>query len=766
MAAVLDALAPYVMKLIGDMAQEEVQMLLGVSGEINKLKSNMDSTKDFLADAERRRITDKTVQRWVAKLKGAMYDATDILDLCQLEANKRKESKYGKVKEKVPDCCQSLLFCLWNPAFAHKIGSRIKELNQRLEDIHKEANKINFNINLGSNPEPRRATDVEHSSISKTTPQINVSTIVGEKIRRETKELVYVLINGYSHNIKAVSIVGAGGMGKTTLAQKIYNDTTIQEHFKVKIWLSITKEFNVTELLQTAIKYAGGQHGGEKDMGLLTQILTNTLSKGRFLLVMDDVWSEKIWDNILSVPVIVASNEQPGSRVLITTRLENLAPQMRIAFRQHHVSPLADEDAWSLLKNQLPPNKVTEIDNLKDIGLQILRKCDGLPLAIKVMGGLLSTKFPNEREWKAVLESPAWSVAGLPQALDSRLYMSYADMSPQLKQCFLYCSVFISKSKLIGQGQITDMWVSEGFIQPLHGSIISQDDRLKEIATEHYQELITRNLIEPTKKYSLTRYQCTMHDVVRSFAEFMAGEELLVLHQNRQTAGDSSGLVRRLCIGPTMPVAEWTMLQKHKSLRTLVTFSRINFRPGDALGSFSGLRVLHIVDAHIDGLIGSLCQLRHLRYLYLDRTDISRLPDDIDKMKFLQYISLLRCKKLDHLPSNIRKLTHLRCLDIRGSNVNVVPRGFGGLTNLRILFGFPVHVDKSGNWCSLSELEHLSHLRHLELVGLANVSGSTMAEKAMISTKGHLSYLELDYSALRATLAIWNWTTVVLVGRW
>ncbi|KAL6908012.1 hypothetical protein ACP4OV_002182 [Aristida adscensionis] len=390
----------------------------------------------------------------------------------------------------------------------------------------------------------------------------------------------------------------------------------------------------------------------------------------------------------------------------------------------------------------------TEIDNLKDIGLQILRLCDGLPLAIKVMGGLLSTKFPNEREWKAVLESPAWSVAGLPQALDSRLYMSYADMSPQLKQCFLYCSVFISKSKLIYQAKITDMWVSEGFIQPLHGSIISQDDRLEEIATEHYQELITRNLIEPTKRHSLTRYECTMHDVVRSFAEFMAGEELLVLHQNRQTAGDSSGLVRRLCIGPTMPVAEWTMLQKHhKSLRTLVAFSRINFRPGDALGSFSGLRVLHIVDADIDGLIGSLCQLRHLRYLYLDRTDISRLPNNIDKMKFLQYIILLDCKKLDHLPSNIRKLAHLRCLDISGSNVNVVPRGLGGLTNLRMLYGFPVYVDKSGNWCSLSELEHLSHLRDLELVGLANVSDSTMAERAMISSKDHLGYLALGYSS-------------------
>ena len=139
MAAVLDAMVPYVKNLIAGMAEEEVNMLLGVSGEITKLEDNTESIKAFLADAERRRITEQSVQRWVNKLKDAMYDATDILDLCQLEADKRRESEDGCMDEKAPSCCQSLLFCLRNPVFAHKIGSRIKELNQRLDDIRKGA---------------------------------------------------------------------------------------------------------------------------------------------------------------------------------------------------------------------------------------------------------------------------------------------------------------------------------------------------------------------------------------------------------------------------------------------------------------------------------------------------------------------------------------------------------------------------------------------------------------------------------------------------
>ena len=174
MAAILDAMAPYVTQLIADMAREEVDMLLGVSHDNEKLKDNMESIKCFLADAERRRITEQIVQRWVRKLKDAMYDVTDILDICQLEADKHKESKCGSMEHKASGCLQPLLFCLRNPLFVHKIGSRIKELNQQLEDIHKEADKYKFNIGLGSNPEPRNLTAAELSS-STTSSQFDES---------------------------------------------------------------------------------------------------------------------------------------------------------------------------------------------------------------------------------------------------------------------------------------------------------------------------------------------------------------------------------------------------------------------------------------------------------------------------------------------------------------------------------------------------------------------------------------------------------------
>ncbi|CAL4986924.1 unnamed protein product [Urochloa decumbens] len=734
MAAVLDAMAPYVQKLITDMAGEEVSMLLGVSSEITKLEDNVGSIKAFLTDAERRSITDQSVQRWARKLKDAMYDATDILDLFQLEADKRKESKRG--------------------------GSRIKELNQRLEDIYKEADRFKFNIGLGSNPEPRKLTNAESASM-KTSSEFNESAIVGEQIEKDTTELANVLINDDKVNIKVVSIVGIGGMGKTTLAQKIFKEKTIQEQFKVKVWLSITQYFEEVDLLRTAIEHAGGDHGGKQDKSLLMRTLTDILSKDKFLLVMDDVWSEKAWNNVLSVPILKASDKQTGNRVLVTTRLKDLAQRMQASFHQHHASPLNEEDAWSLLKKQLPPqhNQVVQIDHLKDVGMKIIKKCGGLPLAIKMMGGLLSTRSQSELEWEAVLNHHAWSVAGLPKELDNRIYLSYEDLSPQLKQCFLYCSLF-PKGTNIRKRDIIPLWISEGFIQPQHGNS-SRGYQLEDIASEYHRDLIMRNLIEPISDIDVNGYQCTMHDVVRSFAEFMAREESLVVQDEQVPSDSNHSLLRRVSIGSTKSEPEWGILGMQKSIRTLFINQRIYIKPNDSLCSLSRLRVLLIRgNEGCDKLIESLCQWKHLRYLHLENTDISRLPQEIYRIKFLQHIVLRGSRNLESLPKSIVELVHLRTLDLDSLNVKniLIPKGFGRLTNMSRLHGFPVHMDmdKDGAWCSLEEIGPLSQLRYITVYGLENVCSSSLAEKARISSKKHLIYLELHWSNSKEIMGSWD----------
>ncbi|KAI4979038.1 hypothetical protein ZWY2020_015791 [Hordeum vulgare] len=151
-------------------------------------------------------------------------------------------------------------------------------------------------------------------------------------------------------NIMVVAVVGVGGIGKTTLAQKVFNDEALNAEFEKSIWLSINKDFDKVDLLRTIITQAGGQHGREKALAVLQPILATSLKGKKLFLVLDDVWDHEAWDDVLktSLSNVVAQ----GSRVLVTTRDERVARRMKAVLPYHHVDKLEEEDAWSLLKKQ------------------------------------------------------------------------------------------------------------------------------------------------------------------------------------------------------------------------------------------------------------------------------------------------------------------------------------------------------------------------------------------------------------------------------
>lgn len=300
-----------------------------------------------------------------------------------------------------------------------------------------------------------------------------------------------------------------------------------------------------------------------------------------------------------------------------------------------------------------------------------------------------------------------------------------------LKKCFLYYSL-LPEDGSYDRRTVINLWISEGFIQDKSSTSRS----LEEIGMEYHQELIMNNLIEPAAE-SIPGLFFTMHKVVRSFAQFVAGKEALVVENKIKQTDISKQLSEtklwHLSIESTELIPEWAVVQKQVTLRTLIINCTEKFKHGDSFTSFPSLRVLRIRRLPgSDRLVNSLCQLKHLRYLQFCDTDISRLPDDIDKMKFLQHIGVVNCEKFVQLPGSFIKLSQLRSLDLSGSNVGVIPRGFGGLTNLRLLYGFPVYVDR--DWCSLQELVPLSQLRNLKVEGLekvnaANTSAVTASEE-------------------------------------
>jgi len=357
---------------------------------------------------------------------------------------------------------------------------------------------------------------VATSGSRKTSSDLDGSNLVGENIEEDTRNLVEMLTSAElskceNNKILVFAIVGAGGIGKTTLAKKVFNNEIIQQEFTKKIWLSVNRDFSEIELRRAIIEAGGDYQSARNTRGALERALKEVLNGQKILLVMDDVWNHQAWEDVLETPLVTATLAH-GSCVLITTRHDTVARGMMATKPYHHINKLDPEDAWSLLKKKVIGNGNDEdqIELLRDIGMEIITKCDYLPLAVKVMGGLLRQKTARRREWENVLNDSIWSVCQMPEELNYAIYLSYEDMSPNLKPCFLHYSI-LPKSTMFLASDIVAMWISEGFV---HGT--SRD--LEEIGKEYYDELIQRNLIEPVMG-SIEQIHCNMHDVVRSFAQ-------------------------------------------------------------------------------------------------------------------------------------------------------------------------------------------------------------------------------------------------------
>ncbi|KAK3118135.1 hypothetical protein QOZ80_9BG0694720 [Eleusine coracana subsp. coracana] len=344
MAMVLDALASYIQNMLMDMAKEEMRMLLGVPDEMEKLNVKLGDLKKFLVDADRRNITEEHVQGWVKELRGALYDATDILDLCQLKACSSRDVK----------CLNSLLFCLRNPLHAYDTSHRLRKLNQKLDGISERSKPFNF-INLTSYEDQGRKIESSHRPSRETTGEIELG-LVGEKIEEDTRTIVEMLtceektINE-SNKVMVFAIVGVGGIGKTTLAQNIFNNEIIQQKFDKQIWVSVNQDYRESELLMKTIEAGGGNQEAGNTKVVLQQTLKETLKGCKTLLVMDDVWNYRAWEDVLKTPLTKASAQ--GSCVLVTTRDYRVARGMMAEEPYHHINKLEPEDSWSLLKKKV-----------------------------------------------------------------------------------------------------------------------------------------------------------------------------------------------------------------------------------------------------------------------------------------------------------------------------------------------------------------------------------------------------------------------------
>ncbi|XP_028549170.1 disease resistance protein RGA2-like [Dendrobium catenatum] len=459
MAMILDAFMSKFSTLLTDFVHDQVIMLLGVKDELQMLHNKMRRIQCLLKDAEKKKFNESSsTELWLSELKDVMYDAEDIIDLCRIEGNQLLANQNPKSKSSSV-CCDfssAFLSCFTSVPFRHEIGNKIKDINERLEHIY----------------EDRKRYKLEKSMISKT-PQFTLpdyrktsslvdSYVVGREVEDVANSLADRLVGEKVDEKCSVFVVtGMGGIGKTTLAKKIFNHPKIQTYFNKKVWVCVSETYVETELLKEVIRGVNPNYKDAITKAELEPILSDSVALAQSLfLVLDDVWRGNVWDELLRVPL---QQSNVNVKILVTTRYENVAKEMKAGI--HHVNRLSEESSWDMLRRRLFSEQEEELANdLKELGLKIVNKCEGLPLAIKVIAGVLVTKERTRKAWQIFLKNYAWSSSELfDEQIRGALRLSFEDLPSHLKQCFLYFSLYPEDAELDLE-EFALLWVAEGFV--------------------------------------------------------------------------------------------------------------------------------------------------------------------------------------------------------------------------------------------------------------------------------------------------------------
>ncbi|KAK1661448.1 hypothetical protein QYE76_049607 [Lolium multiflorum] len=678
MGTILDALTLKFLTKLGQLIEDEVVMTLSVKKDIKRLKKNLEHFTAVREDAEALAMEDRRIEAWWKNMSDVMFDVDVIIDLVMVHSHKLLLPPRSICYN------QSMVSCFGNFSFDHKMARRIKDINEKLDEI--KMNTEMFSLGRTS----RQQFQITTVDRNETCP-IDELEVVGKQIKQSVDDMVEIIVSSFHENRASVlGIQGMGGIGKTTLAQKIYNEQVIREEFQVHIWLCISQSYTETGLIKQAIRMAGEKCDQLETKTELLPLLMDTIKGKSVFLVLDDVWKSDVWIDLLLSPFMRASH----FHVLVTTRNLDVLAEMHATYT-HQVNKMNYDDGLELLmkKSSQPYQQISEF---KNVGYEIVKKCDGLPLAIKVVAGVLSTKRTTA-EWKSIRDSK-WSIHGLPKELGGPLYLSYSNLPPELKQCFLWCAL-LPPNFGIHRDAVAYWWVAEGFVRKEH------ELSMHEIAEEYYLELIRRNLLQPVPEF-VDKGLSTMHDLLRSLGQFLTKDHSLFMNGQ---SNDAISNLRRL--GISHAVEEIPPLEDHKCLRSLLLFNNKNFKSvhRDIFRKLEHIRVLVFSGTSIQNIPESLGSLVLLRLLDLSYTEISKLPESTGSLISLEYLSLLGCHQLDSLPAGLMRLSNISFLQLEQTAIDHVPEGIANFQQLYNLKG----VFESGTGFILDELRCLPNIQRL-----------------------------------------------------
>ncbi|CAJ2638906.1 unnamed protein product [Trifolium pratense] len=722
---------------------------------LDKLKKKLDiklnSINLVLEEAEIKQYQNKHVKTWHDELKHVVYEAEQILDEIDTDAmlNKMKAES-----EPVTN-------------FISGTWSSITRINEVLENVQLLADqKKDLGLEDGPCASKEGLVSWKPATRWSTTALVDESTIYGRDVHK--KKLIKLLLEGNDSGNQVppiISIVGLGGMGKTTLAKLVYNDNKIKEHFQLQGWVYVSESFDVVGLTKAILESFKFSANGE-NLSLLQEQLQRELTGKKYLLVLDDIWNVNAacWEDLL-LPFNHGTSE---SKIIVTTRDKGVKNVLNS--KLFDLQQLDQNDCWRLFETHAFHGKnVCEYKEFESIGKKIVNKCGGLPLAVKTLGQLLRRKF-SEPEWMNILETDMGRLSDEDNKVNPVLRLSYHNLPSNHKRCFAYCSIF-PKGYEFRKGELINVWMAEGLLK-----CCKAYNSEEEFGSEIFGDLASISFLQQSlhpKGFTQEHY-FFMHDLVSALAKSVSGEFCMQIEDYgvkgisertrhiwlslQLNSGDK--LLEPICEVKGLrslvlqPISErlnvvwyiWSSRQIEEDYVKKTTLSRKIQH--DLFSRLNCLRMLSFRGCYLTELVDEIGNLKLLRYLDLSHTYIKSLPDTIYMLYNLQTLLLEGCRRMTDLPSNFSKLVNLCHLelpsdDFRHPYIKKMPKNIGKLNQLQSLTYFIV---EEHNGSVLKELEKLNHLHgSINIEGLGNVIDPADAAMANLKDKKYLEELHLKF---------------------
>ncbi|XP_062173625.1 putative disease resistance protein RGA4 [Alnus glutinosa] len=410
--------AQQIIETLGSLVANEIALLWRLEDELQSLIDTVSKIQAVLLNAEEKNAAgNHQVRDWLGRLEDAMYDADDLLDDVSTDTLQKEILTRDKTAKQV-----SIFFSKSNQLFYRlKMARKIKAMRERVDFIYAERDRLHLEA----------------------------------AIHR-------LLDSSVEDNVSILPIVAIGGLGKTTLAQLIFNDDQIQNHFELQMWVCVSDPFHVKNIVEKILKDATKNKPQPVEMNMLVGKLKEKIDGKKYLLVLDDVWNEdrENWSELKEVLTGGAS----GSRMLVTTCSEKVA-RISGTVEPYFLKGLKEDALWSLLK-QLAFEKGKEPEDnssIAAVGREILKKCSGVPLAIRTIGSVLSFKN-SEVEWSSFKQNELSKITKNENDIVPTLKLSYNHLPSHSKHCFTYCS-FFSKDHWFDKSGLIQLWKAQWFVK-------------------------------------------------------------------------------------------------------------------------------------------------------------------------------------------------------------------------------------------------------------------------------------------------------------